>query len=853
MDIDRSIFRTPLNLPWLFKMAWRDSRRNRSRLFLFVSSIILGIAALVAIYSFGYNLRDDIDNQAKTLLGADLAISSNQAPTPSVQKMLDSLSGNRSQERNFASMLTFQRTGDTRLVQIRALSGAFPYYGALETTPAQAGQTFRQNKQALVDKTLMLQYNARIGDSVKVGNLTFAIAGILNKAPGQTGLTSTVAPAVYIPLNYLEQTGLMQKGSRVNYKFYYQFTSDVDVEQLAESIEPRLDKEGLNADTIASSKESTGRSFSDLTRFLTLVAFIALLLGCIGVASAIHIYMREKVTSIAVLRCLGVKAKQAFLIYLIQIVSIGLIGSIIGAILGTLVQRALPAVLQDFLPIEITMATSWAAIGQGIALGIIISLLFALLPLVSVRNISPLNTLRLSLEDTKLNRDPWQWAVYGLIILFILGFSLLQMETWRQAVYFTGSVLAGFVVLAGVAYGLMWLVRRLIPSNWSYLWRQGFANLYRPNNQTLILLVSIGLGTTFISTLYFTQGILINQVSLSSSGNQPNMVLFDIQTNQREQVAQLAQQNQLPLLQQVPIVTMRLEEINGRTGVDIKKDSTSKIRSWVFNREYRVTYRDTLTESEKIIEGKWRGKVNSPDDTIYISIAENYADNLQAKIGDRLLFNVQGALIPTVIGSFRKVDWRRVQTNFLVVFPEGVLEAAPQFHVLITRVPSNQASARFQQTLVRNFPNVSVVDLALILNTLDEILSKIAFVIKFMAAFCISTGLVVLIASVLISKYQRIQESVLLRTLGASRKQILTITALEYFFLGAMAALTGISLSFAASWALAKYTFEAPFNPQLAPALIIFVLVALLTVVIGLLNSRSVLSKSPLEVLRTEV
>lgn len=853
MDIDRTIFRTPLNWPWLFKMAWRDSRRNRSRLFLFVSSIILGIAALVAIYSFGYNLRDDIDNQAKTLLGADLSISSNQAPTPAVQKMLDSLSATRSEERNFASMLTFRRTGDTRLVQIRALAGAFPYYGDLETTPAQASKVFRQNQQALVDKTLMLQYNARIGDSVKVGNLTFAIAGILNKAPGQTGLSSTVAPAVYIPLNYLEQTGLMQKGSRVNYKYYYRFAPNVNAEKIAERLEPRLDKEGLNADTIASSKESTGRSFGDLTRFLTLVAFIALLLGCIGVASAIHIYMREKVTGIAVLRCLGVKAKQAFLIYLIQIVSIGLIGSIIGAILGTLVQRALPAVLQDFLPIEITMATSWAAIGQGIALGVIISLLFALLPLVSVRNISPLNTLRLSLEDTKLNRDPWQWAVYGLIVLFILSFSLLQMENWRQAVYFTGSVLVGFVVLAGVAYGLMWLVRRLIPGNWSYLWRQGFANLYRPNNQTLILLVSIGLGTTFISTLYFIQGILINQVSLSSSGNQPNMVLFDIQTNQREQVASLAQQNQLPLLQQVPIVTMRLEEINGRTGLDIKKDSTAKIRPWVFNREYRVTFRDTLTESEKIIKGKWRGKVNSPDDTIYVSIADNYADNLKAKIGDRLLFNVQGALIPTVIGSIRKVDWRRVQTNFLVVFPKGVLEEAPQFHVLVTRVPSNQASARFQQTLVRQFPNVSVIDLALILNTLDEILSKIAFVIKFMAAFCISTGLVVLIASVLISKYQRIQESVLLRTLGASRKQILAITALEYFFLGAMAAATGIILSVAASWALAKYTFEAPFNPQLSPSLILFGLVSLLTVAIGLLNSRSVLSKSPLEILRTEV
>jgi putative ABC transport system permease protein len=213
---------------------------------------------------------------------------------------------------------------------------------------------------------------------------------------------------------------------------------------------------------------------------------------------------------------------------------------------------------------------------------------------------------------------------------------------------------------------------------------------------------------------------------------------------------------------------------------------------------------------------------------------------------------VQGALIPTIVGSFREVDWNRIQTNFLIVFPKGVLEDAPQFHVLLTRVQSPQASARFQQAMVRQFPNVSIIDLGLVLNVLDEILDKIGFVIRFMAGFSILTGLVVLIASVLISKYQRMQESVLLRTLGASRKQILTITALEYFFLGALAAATGIVLSLAASWALAHYTFETTFSPQLWPVMVIFLLVCLLTVIVGLANSRGVLSKPPLEILRQE-
>jgi putative ABC transport system permease protein len=247
------------------------------------------------------------------------------------------------------------------------------------------------------------------------------------------------------------------------------------------------------------------------------------------------------------------------------------------------------------------------------------------------------------------------------------------------------------------------------------------------------------------------------------------------------------------------------------------------------------------------------GPVKSPDDVIYISMEDRYAKRIHVGVGDHIIFNVQGTLIPTVVGSLRQVDWQRVQTNFRVVFPSGVLEDAPQFHVLVTRVPSPEVSARFQQAVVRKYPNVSVIDLNLILTVLDEVLDKIGFVIRFMAGFSIITGLIVLIASVLISKYQRMQESILLRTLGASRKQILAITALEYFFLGALAAATGLLLSMAASWALAKYTFNAPFSPQWIPVAVLFGAISLLTVVIGVINSLGVLNKPPLEVLRREV
>lgn len=845
-------YKRPIQFGWLLQMAWRDSRKNRSRLFLFISSIVLGIASLVAIYSFGFNLRHDIDNQAAELVGADMVISGNKPVSPQIQALIDSLGDRKSSQRSFVSMVSFTKNQGTRLVEVRALEGAFPYYGSIETTPASAASTFRKNKQVLADRNLMLQFNAHPGDSLKIGNVTFAIAGILEKAPGQTSLAASVAPVVYMPLAWLQETGLMQRGSRINYSYYIKYDRQENIEKLTTKIEPRLDKEDLNLQTVASQKEQTSRYFEDLTRFLALVGFVALLLGCIGVASSIHIYVREKLQAIAIMRCLGVKSTEAFLIYLIQIVVIGFIGSVIGAALGTLIQQVLPIAFKDFLPIAITVDISWASIGTGILLGVVISLLFALLPLVSVRNISPLNTLRVSDESTDTKPDPLKWLVYILILAFIVGFTYLQLNNWKQAIAFTGFVLLAFLVLTGLATFIMWLLRKFLPLSWSYLFRQGFANLYRPNNQTIILLVSIGLGTAFISTLFFIQSILLSRINLSSGGNQPNLILFDIQTTQQKQVTNLTKQQHLPVLGMVPIVTIRLQELNGKTAAFYKKDTALKIPNPVFSREYRVSYRDSLVSSEKITSGNWIGKADA-NAIIPISIEEKFADHNHLKIGDKMLFNVQGVNMETKIASFRKVNWNRIQTNFLVLFPAGVLEQAPQYFVFTTHVPSAAASAKYQQAIVKSFPNISIIDLALVLKLLDDILGKISFVIRFMAGFSIVTGLIVLVASVLISKYQRIQESVLLRTLGASKRQILIITGLEYFFLGSIAALTGILISVPGSWALAKYSFDTPFSPPLLPVIILFFVVALVTVFIGLFNSRGVLNRPPLEVLRSDV
>jgi putative ABC transport system permease protein len=840
-----SLPKQSIKFSWLFKMAWRDSRKNRARLFLFISAIVLGIAALVAVYSFKDNLQKDIDAQAKELTGADLVLDSRKGVSKAMQKMLDTLGDERSQEKTFASMIYFQKGGGSRLVQMKALQGNYPYYGTIETVPLAAAKDFQSGRNALVDQTLMLQFNAKVGDSVKVGDLHFKILGTLTKAPGQTGIGASIAPTVYIPLQTLDQTNLIKTGSRINNKFYFRYNDPTGIDEWVKKQDPRLEKEGFDADTVESRKEQTGRSFKDVNRFLALSGFIALLLGCVGVGSAIHVYIQEKLSAIATLRCLGLKSRHAFLIYLIQVFFIGLIASFLGVVLGTGIQFLLPLVLKDFLPVEITMQISWFAVGQGLLLGLIISILFALPSLLSVRRISPLNAIRISFEKAAGRRDPLTWLVYLLMAVFITGFTHLQMKTWVQTLAFTLSIALAFVLLILLSKILMFLVRKLLPNSSSYLWRQGFANLYRPNNQTLMLTVSIGLSTTFICTLFFVQGILMSRVTLSSGANQPNMVMFDIQNTQKEGLDSLTKAFKLPLMNQVPVITMRIEEING------KKASADTNNRRAYRNEIRATYQDTLTAAEKITAGKWIGKIK-PNETVYISLDQRYAQSINVELNDKILFNVQGMMIPTVVGSLREVNWSRMQTNFRVVFPAGVLEEAPQFHVLMTRVPSGEVSARFQGEVVQKFPNVSVIDLDLVLKLLDELLSKIGFVIQFMAGFSMVTGWIVLISSVLTSKNQRIKESILLRTMGASRKQILAINAIEYFFLGAFAAGAGLILAISGSWALAKFTFDAAFVPPLLPTVLLFGSIVLLVVITGVLSTRSILNQPPLKILRTE-
>jgi len=836
---------------WLFKMAIRDAKASSRKLVLFMASIVLGIAAVVSIQSFSNNLKENIALQSKSLMGADYIIDTEDLPNERVLNIMDSLGGPQAEEISFASMAAFPGREGTKLVRVRGIKGDFPFYGELETEPASAAKEYQNNGAALLDATAMLQLGIKPGDHIKIGDLELPVAGALKSVPGSAAIFNSIAPPVIIPNRFIKKTGLVQVGSRIGYKYYFTSDPQLNLEKFDENLDPILDANEADLDTHTSTSERLGRRYENFGKFLNLVAFIALLLGCVGIASAIHIYIKEKLNAIAVLKCLGATKKQTFSIYLIQIAMIGLIGGVLGTAMGLVLQQLFPLFLQDILPVDVEISFDITIIFMGLLLGVLMSVLFALYPLIGTLYVSPLQTLRVQQSS---DSKSWKAGVLVLtgIFLFIFLFAFWLLQDWKYSLFFVLGIIITFSLLAGVANIFMKTIRKYFPSHWGFISRQSLLNLFRPQNQTLILVLAIGIGTFLISTLYFTKDLLLAQASLDEQAESPNMILLDVQTEQQEAVAKTIRSNNLSVLENIPIVTMRVESLKDVPVNDIREDSTSNVNSWILHHEFRTTYRDSLISSEVLDQGKWIGS-KSKNEIIPISVSNNFAEDAKVQIGDNVSFNVQGVLLKTVVASIRTVDWSRMQLNFSIVFPTGVLEEAPQFRVLTTKVPTEDSSAKLQQSLVEKFPNLTIIDLRQVLTLVEKILTKITWLINFMAFFSILTGIIVLIGAVRTSKYQRIKESVLLRTLGARSSQILKILALEYFYLGFLGALSGILLSLISSLMLGYFVFETTFIPSWIPFIILLPGIILLVMSIGLGNSYSVIKSPPLVVLRKEI
>lgn len=848
---------------WIWKMAWRDGRAHRARFLLFVSCICLGVTALVALRAFGTSVRETLMSQSRSLLGGDLVVKSRQPHPPELIQRVKEESVADVKEWRFASMGKFPDSGDqSRLVQIRGVENGFPLYGKVETEPAGAVEKlFNGSNSVVVDESLMLQFGSKPGDRLTVGNKEFIIAGYLKSLPGESFMVSQLAPRVLIPFSEIEKTGLIKFGSRVRYRHYFKYKPGVKEELLKRDLKDAENEHGISFETVDDRQEAVDRTLNNLFHFLNLVAFIALILGGIGIGSAIRVHISSKLKNAAILRCLGASKKRAAGIYIVQSLGMGLVGGIMGSTLGSVLAEYLPAILNNFLPVDVEVNLSVSAILLGIGLGVIITLLFSLTPLLKLSEMTASDSLRSSLDVSQV-KTKWVWCVWLAIIALILTFSAMNAHKVWVGLAMGGALIFSIGMLIFMAWLLMFLVKKFIPDMLPFVWRQGLKNLYRPQNQTLTAVVSLGIGTFMIGILYLSQENLLAQVKAAEEGNSPNMVLFDIQIDQVEGLKNVLKEQNLEAIDTVPIVSMKLKKINGKGVQEIREINEKlpreeRIPNWTLRRSYRSTYRDHLSPGEKILQGQFVPKINLQDvmdgkTKVPISMEDGIMDEMKLTLGDELIFDLGGIEIPCYIASRRYVEWMKMRPNFFVVFPGGLFDQAPQMIVMVTKTESSQESADLQKAVTTKFANISVLDLSLVVKTVQSMLDKVNIAVQVMAAFSILTGLIILISSLHLSQLQRMKDNTLLKVLGSSRKQVTKIMFSEFFFLALLGANAGTVLAYLGNYCLSEFIFERHMPLNWKVLVMSNVILCSLTLAIGFLISRKTYIKTSLEVLRSE-
>jgi putative ABC transport system permease protein len=852
--------RAPLRPGFALKLALRESRYGFRRVGVYMASITLGVAALVSIHSFRDDFSRAVQEDADILMGANARFADDKPIGPEVQTVIDSLrsAGVESARVTTASSMILAPSSDVvRLLQVRALDQGYPYYGDVATEPAGVWGAHLESGKVLVDPAVLTQLRVSIGDSLVVGTVRLVIAGTVDDLPTDVAFQAAIGPRIHISQESMELAGLIGFGSLARYEVYLRLPDQNERGALRDRYGEVLLAAGVSYRLAEEQAQSLANGVRFLGRFLALVGLAALLLGGVGVASAIHVYIRERRPGIAILRCIGAGQSTAFLAYLIQAACLGLLGASGGVVLGVVLQEVMPIVLAGVLPVDVNTRLSLPSIAAGLGIGVWVAVVFALIPLLQVRDVPPLAAIRQDFEARRRFDLP-RLAAYLILAASVLLLCALEAPEPEMGVGFALGLAVAGGTIAAVGLGLTHLTRRFFPARASYPVRQGVSNLFRPQNQTVSVTLALGFGAFVIGMILQVEASLRDDLTMSAGDGQANLLLFDIQTDQLAGILELVGED--AQADASPLVTGRVAQIN-RISVDSLRanlDPERRPDAWAVRREYRNTYRATLGRAETLISGQWwDGTPGREDGTRVdygrlprVSLEQDVAESLRVGLGDTIAWDISGTQIETVITSLRRVDWARLEPNFFAIFEPGVLDDAPQNILLVARIPSDEERARVQRDLVGVFPNVSALDFSRVQEAIESVLSRVRQAVAFLGGFSALAGIIVLTGALATSRMQRLREGALLKTLGARRNQVMTVLFAEYLALGSIATASGLLLAIGASAIVVPQVFEIDYTVRLGSVGVIWLVVVSLTVLTGLVGSRDLLRRPPLPVLR---
>jgi putative ABC transport system permease protein len=840
-------------------ISWRDLKSAPGKFGFVVLSVAVGVAALVGVRGFSESFKRTLSTEARSLMAGDLSARIFRQPTADEERKVKAMEqqGIRGTwVTETISMASVPPDPVPLLVSLKAVDPSeYPYYGKAELEPAMSLQQALEGDSAVVAEEFLIRLKAQVGQTLRLGGRNFRIAAVLKQEPDRISAGAGLGPRVMISRAALLRTELLAPGSRASERLLIKLpaagTDTAAVRKLVEAALP--DAQVMD---FREGNPALSQGLENSTAILSLICLVAMVLGAIGVAMAMHAHLEQRMDMLAILKAVGAGSADLLRIFLLQTLGLGLAGGVLGVAAGVGVMAALPAVFGNLLPVHATLEFPWRSIAAGLGTGLLTTLLFCLPPLLDVRGVRPVLVLRRLVEPGPEGFRGWlaswwarrlQLAISVVVILALGGIAWAlsdsaKVGTWF-ALLFTVALVVLLVLAAVALRTLRFLLNRVrlrLPSSL----RHGLANLYRPGNQSAAVLAALGTGVMLILTVYLMQATLLRDLRATASPKLPNIFLVDVTTDEVAGVKDffLHTAGVSQPLDLMPVVQGRFVSLNGKPLEQLKDQHFP--RRMLENAE--LTWADTPPGGDKVMQGKWWSDAGAAE----IAVSEGVAQRVHLGVGSAVELETGGTLRQLKVTAIYRADGQHLGARVPFVLPSGQLKDQAATWYGGAHVDPKQVAA-MERALFVAFPTITVINLADVLERIESVVNQITFVVRFLAGFSIFAGLMILASSIASTRFRRMREAVVLKTLGATRMHIVRIFSVEFSVLGLLAGSVGVVFANVLTRVLLR-KLEVGFHIEWTATLVALLGTAVLATATGWVASYRILGLRPLEVLREE-